>query len=87
MTTIHIPAALWSYTKNASSVELCGASVREAMARLEEKFPGIRHRVIDEQDQIRRHIKFFVNADAIRTIDTPVANGDDITIVCALSGG
>lgn len=85
--TVHLPAALWSYTKNASMLELGGTSVREAMAELDRRFPGIRHRVIDEQDQIRQHIKFFVNADQVRTIDTPVKERDDITIVCALSGG
>jgi molybdopterin synthase sulfur carrier subunit len=84
---VHVPAALWSYTRNASTVELAGASVREAVAELERRFPGIRHRVIDEQDRIRQHIKFFVNADQVRTIDTPVKERDDITIVCALSGG
>ena len=82
-----IPAALWNYTKNVSEIEMPGSSVREGMAALEKKFPGIRHRVIDEQDQIRTHIKFFVNADLAATIDTPVKGSDEVTIVCALSGG
>ena len=85
--TVIIPAALWNYTKNASEVDVPGGSVRELMGALESKFPGIRHRVIDEQDQIRTHIKFFVNANLCATIDTPVRTGDEVTIVCALSGG
>lgn len=85
--TVIIPAALWNYTKNASEVEVAGSSVREAMAEMERRFPGIRHRVIDESDQIRTHIKFFVNADLAKTIDTPVRPNDEVTIVCALSGG
>ncbi|TPW01412.1 MAG: thiamine S protein [bacterium] len=81
--TVIIPAALWNYTKNASEVEVAGSSVAE----MERRFPGIRHRVIDESDQIRTHIKFFVNADLAKTIDTPVRPNDEVTIVCALSGG
>lgn len=82
-----IPAALWTYTKNVSEVELAGSSVREVMSELDRRFPGIRHRVIDESDGIRTHIKFFVNADLCKTIDMPVRAGDEVTIVCALSGG
>lgn len=82
-----IPAALWNYTKNVSELSLSGASVREVMVELDRKFPGIRHRVIDESDQIRTHIKFFVNAHQCQTIDTPVRGSDEVTIVCALSGG
>lgn len=85
--TIIIPAALWNYTKNVSEIELGGSSVREGMAELDRRYPGIRHRVIDESDQIRTHIKFFVGPNVVRTIDSPVKQGDDVTIVCALSGG
>jgi molybdopterin synthase sulfur carrier subunit len=85
--TVYIPAALWNYTKNTAEVELSGSTVREVMAALDTKFPGIRHRIIDEQDRIRTHIKFFVNTDACATIDCPVRASDSVTIVCALSGG
>jgi molybdopterin synthase sulfur carrier subunit len=82
-----IPAALWNYTKNVSEVTVAGGSVREGLQELDRRFPGLRRRIIDEQDGIRQHIKFFVNADVIKTIDHPVRESDDVTIVCALSGG
>jgi molybdopterin converting factor small subunit len=85
--TVHIPAALWSYTRNTAEVDVPGRSLRELLATLDQRYPGLRFRVIDEQDQIRTHIKFFVNADVAASIDQPVASGDEVTIVCALSGG
>ena len=85
--TVVVPAALWNYTKNVSEIEVGGATVREAMVEMERRFPGIRHRVIDESDHIRTHIKFFVGAELAKTIDTPVREGQEVTIVCALSGG
>jgi molybdopterin synthase sulfur carrier subunit len=85
--TVIIPAALWNYTKNVSEIDVTGASVREGMVELDRRFPGIRHRVIDEQDQIRTHIKFFVGPTLCASIDTPVRGEDEVTIVCALSGG
>ena len=85
--TVNIPAALWSYTKNTSEVDVSGSSLREVMAALETRFPGLRFRVIDEQDQIRTHMKLFVNTESARDLDHPVRPSDEVTIVCALSGG
>jgi hypothetical protein len=47
----------------------------------------MRFRVIDEQDRIRPHVKFFVNAEQVRDLSTPVAASDEIAIVQAFSGG
>lgn len=85
--TVIVPAALWSYTKNASEIDVPGNTIREAMVEMDRRFPGIRHRVIDESDHIRTHIKFFVGPELAKTIDTAVKPGQDVTIVCALSGG
>ena len=59
----------------------------ERLSSLDASFPGFRFRVIDEQDRIRPHIKFFVAGDLARSIAEPVSEGDDVHIICALSGG
>ena len=43
--------------------------------------------MIDEQDHIRRHIRIFVNTTEARAIATPVRAGDEVHLICALSGG
>jgi molybdopterin converting factor small subunit len=53
-----IPSPLRSYT-NRSEVEAEGATLAELLADLDRQFPGIRFRVVDEQGNIRRHIRFF----------------------------
>jgi hypothetical protein len=81
-----IPSHLRSYTKGESEVDASGATLSDVLLDLESRFKGIRHRVVDEQDRIRPHVKFFVGAEEARTIDTPV--GDlEVQIVAALSGG
>lgn len=82
-----IPSPLRSYTGDVSEVELEGRTVAEAMTELNRKYPGIRFRMIDEQDRIRRHIKIFVNENLIRDLTTPLNANDRLQIVCALSGG
>ena len=81
-----IPSALLSYTAT-STVEAAGATVAALLDALEVRFPGIRFRMIDEQDAIRRHIRIFVNGNQVADIAHPLDANDEIVIVQALSGG
>ena len=84
---VRIPSLLESYTEGAREVEAAGSSVGEVLADLEARFPGLRFRVIDEQDRIRPHMKIFVGDALARRLDHPVAEGEAVQIVGALSGG
>ena len=84
--TVIVPTHLRSYTKGQSEVEARGATLREVLVDLEARFTGIRHRVIDEQDRIRPHVKFFVGGDEAHALDAPVGDRE-VQIVAALSGG
>ncbi|MBM3394928.1 MAG: MoaD/ThiS family protein [Betaproteobacteria bacterium] len=80
-----IPSALRSYTGDAES-EATGATLGEALADLDRRHPGIRFRMVDEQDRIRRHIRIFVNGEQRTGLATPLGRADEIIIVQALSG-
>ena len=84
---VHIPSALHSYTHGARTVDIAGATVDELLRRLDHVYPGIRFRVVDEQDRIRRHIKLFVNEELTDELSVPLHEDDRVHIVCALSGG
>ena len=84
---VRIPTPLRSYTGQLAAVEGKGATVAEVLADLDRQFPGIRFRMVDEQGQLRPHMKVFVNQDAIRDLDTTVAPTDEVAIMQALSGG
>ncbi len=83
---VHIPTPLRSYT-NASVVEANGATLAELFSDLERRYPGIRFRVINEQDEIREHIKVFVNQELAANLTAPLRPGDDVRIITAISGG
>jgi sulfur-carrier protein len=85
--TIHIPSALRSYTKEKSAVEAEGRTVGEILSALDRRYPGLRFRIITEQDTIRQHIRIFINETQAQTMETPLGPDDEIYIVCALSGG
>jgi molybdopterin converting factor small subunit len=84
---VRIPTPLRSYTAQQPVVELEADDLVEVFAQLEERFPGIRFRVIDERRQIRKHMKVFVNDESVRDLDTKLAPTDEVTIMQALSGG
>ena len=84
---VHIPTPLRSYTGRRSEVGAKGATVAELLEDLERQFPGIRFRMIDEQEAIRRHIRIFVNGSEIAALHTALRDDDEVHILQALSGG
>jgi molybdopterin converting factor small subunit len=81
-----IPTSLRSYT-GQRQVEASGSTLAAVVADLDRRFPGIRFRMIDEQDRMRRHIRFFVNGDQTFDLAQPLRPDDEVHIVQALSGG
>lgn len=84
---VRIPTPLRSYTAQQSVVEAEGATVDGVLRALDRQFPGIRFRVVDEQNVLRKHMKIWVNEDAVRDLATPVSDTDEVTLMQALSGG
>jgi sulfur-carrier protein len=82
-----IPSPLRSYTADRHQVDAEGSTLAEVLADLDRSYPGIRFRIIDEQDAIRRHIRIWVNREQVRTIGTPLRDSDEVLIHQALSGG
>ncbi|MBK9244140.1 MAG: MoaD/ThiS family protein [Burkholderiales bacterium] len=82
-----IPSPLRSYTAERSWVEAQGGTLGEVLDDLDRRFAGIRFRMIDEQENMRRHIRFFVNGEQTFDLHLPLRPTDELCIVQALSGG
>jgi len=81
-----IPTPLRDYTR-AREVEAEGATLAAVLAELDRRYPGIRFRMIDEQERMRPHVRFFVNGEQTFELARPLAATDELNIVQALSGG
>lgn len=81
-----IPTPLRSYTKKRE-VDASGVTVAELLADLDRQYPGLRFRMIDEQDRMRAHVRFFVNGEQVFDMARALAPQDSVQIVQALSGG
>jgi sulfur-carrier protein len=84
---VFIPTPLRSYTGGAAVVEAQGPSLLAVVDALDRAYPGFKFRVIDEQGQIRTHIKLFVASELVHDLATGVSERDDVHVICALSGG
>jgi len=88
--TIRIPAPLRSLTGNAQTVEGSGQSVHDCIDDLESRFAGLKERICDGGGEPRRFINIYVNGEDIRFLSglqTPVKDGDELSIVPAVAGG
>ena len=88
---VRIPGLLRSYTNGAATValELRGPAptLADALADLDARFPGLRFRIVDEQQSIRPHVKIFLDGELARDLATPARPAGELMIVGALSGG
>jgi molybdopterin converting factor small subunit len=87
MIHVLIPSQLTAYTDGATRVTADGATVDGVLADLDRRFPGLRFRVVDEQDRVRKHMRLFVGREETRDVRRPMAAGEELLIFGALSGG
>lgn len=88
---IRIPAPLRSFTNGADVVETTGASIGQILTELKASAPGIETRLFKGQTgQLNRFVNIYVNQEDIRflqNLETPVKDGDEVSIVAAIAGG
>ena len=86
---VSIPTILRTFTDNARSVQSDGSTLAEVIADLESQFPGIGARLI-EDGKLRRFVNIYIHDEDVRflgSLDAPVADGDNITVLPAVAGG
>jgi len=81
-----VPSPLHSYTQRRE-IEASGATLAEVLLDLDRRYPGIRFRLVDEQDRIRPHMRVFVNGEQEFALERAVQESDVVQVIQALSGG
>ncbi len=88
--SVLIPTPLRKFTNNQEAVQASPGSVATLLAELEANFPGMEARLIGPDGELRRFVNIYVNEEDIRFLQglqTPIADGDSISIVPAIAGG
>jgi len=87
---VRVPTPLRKFTAGSNEVSAGGDSVKAVIEDLERRYPGMRERLLDEKGELRRFVNVYLNGEDIRFLDqlnSPVKDGDDISIVPAIAGG
>jgi molybdopterin synthase sulfur carrier subunit len=87
---VRVPTPLRRFTGGAEEVIAKGVTIRALVEDLERNYPGIKERICDDEGKVRRFVNIFVNGDDIRflnNLETPVTDGDEVSIVPAIAGG
>ena len=87
---VRIPTPLRGLTGDLDVVDGAGASLGELVRDLEQRYPGMGERLMDESGELRRFVNVFVNGEDVRFLDgmaTAIGEGDEVSIVPAVAGG
>ena len=87
---VRIPTPLRKLTNNEELVEINATNIGSAIEELQARFPGIAERLVDDKGEVRRFVNVYVNEEDIRFLknkETPLKDGDEISIIPAIAGG
>ncbi|TRZ98514.1 MAG: MoaD/ThiS family protein [Nitrospiraceae bacterium] len=90
MVKVRIPTPLRPLTGGKNEVEAMASDIQSMIESLNGQFPGLKDRVCDDKGEIRRFVNIYLNEEDIRFLqgkDTPLKDGDEISIVPAIAGG
>jgi len=87
---VRIPTILRKHTGGAKAVEAKGMTLREVLDELDANHPGLKGAIVTDAGEIHRFINIYLNDEDIRfsgALETPVADGDVVSILPAVAGG
>ncbi|MBI5117635.1 MoaD/ThiS family protein [Candidatus Poribacteria bacterium] len=90
MTTVRIPTPLRRFTNGAEDVPATGATVAEVIEDLDRNYAGMKARLCESDGNVRRFVNIYINDEDIRflqQLQTPVRDGDELSIIPAIAGG
>jgi molybdopterin synthase sulfur carrier subunit len=87
---VRIPGPLRKITNGADKVEMEGESLSALIGALEDEYPGMKERLLDDNGELRYFVNLYLNNEDVRFLEglnTAIKSGDEISIVPAVAGG
>ena len=87
---VRIPTPLRKLTNEAEVVEVNAGTIGDAISELQNRYPGIKERLVDDSGAVRRFVNVYVNEEDIRFLqnqETALKDGDEVSIIPAIAGG
>ena len=87
---VRIPTPLRKVTNGEDKASVDPGTMVEVVKSLEGQFPGLKARICDDDGELRSFVNVYINGEDVRFLDgmnSPVASGDEVSIVPAVAGG
>ena len=87
---VRIPGPLRKITDGADKVDVSADNLKGLIHELDKQYPGIKDRILDENEDLRYFVNLYLNNEDVRFLDglsTSVKSGDEVSIVPAVAGG
>ncbi|HCH35418.1 MAG: molybdopterin synthase sulfur carrier subunit [Chloroflexi bacterium] len=87
---VRIPGPLRKITDGADKVDVTADNLKGLIHELDKQYPGIKDRILDENEDLRYFVNLYLNNEDVRFLDglsTSVKSGDEVSIVPAVAGG
>ena len=87
---VRIPTPLRKVTNGADRADVEGSNLDQIISALEQRYPGMRERLLDDTGDIRHFVNIYVNGEDVRFLQgrkTAIKSGDEVSIVPAVAGG
>lgn len=87
---VRVPTPLRRLTNGQDKIEVTATTVAELIDQLDQDFPGLKERLVDESGDIRYFVNLYLNGEDVRFlqgIETSTESGDEVSIVPAVAGG
>ena len=88
--TLSLPPVLARLAEGSITLETSGGTIGEVVDKIAERFPQLAPRLKDESGGPYPFVAFYLNDEDARFkggFEAPVSDGDEITVVAAISGG
>ena len=87
---VRIPGPLRKITDGADKVDVTADNLKGLIHELDKQYPGIKDRILDENEDLRYFVNLYLNNEDVRFLDglsTSVKSGDEVSRVPAVAGG
>ena len=87
---VRLPTVLRSQAGGRAAVTVEGSTIGDVLRHLVEEFPGMSGQLLSEDGSLHRFVNVYVNDDDVRyltSLDTPVKEGDEVSLLPAVAGG
>jgi len=90
MPKINFTNALKRFYPDLEKLDIAAGNVSEVLQHLDQRYPGLKDYLLDEQGRLRKHVNIFIGDRLIKdkeNLSDPVTDQDEVFIMQALSGG